>query len=353
MENVSIGISNLPNQRYRQSKNHGIKYNIMVIGSRGVGKSTLINHLLCENILLDNPFDLNLEDNESYIADSNNIDIKKRIKIEKDEWFNSQLNFQITTAALVDKTFNVDVTITEVDGVGDSIDNHDIWIPIKVYIENLYEKYRIDEETMVHELIKDKRIHVIIYCLEPYGLSLKPLDLLIIQELSEISNVIPVVLKSDLLTPHEQEIFKTNARIQFENEAIKLFEVINPITMECLKSPYFLISGEFHADLPRENIARIYPWGTLDIYNVKRNDMNLFRTIIIKNNLVTLISNTHHFYEDYLIRRITRMFIDGSIVVDGDKESALEFANKIKKEESEIAELKKQYLTLKTRLLQL
>ena len=47
---TNLGFANLPNQIYRKSVKDGFEFNLMVCGSSGLGKSTLMNSLFLTDI---------------------------------------------------------------------------------------------------------------------------------------------------------------------------------------------------------------------------------------------------------------------------------------------------------------
>ena len=127
-------------------------------------------------------------------------------------------------------------------GFGDAVDNSNCWDPVISYVESQYEAF-LDAETRVNRVtaMPDTRVHACLYFIAPSGHGLKPLDvefmkrlhdkvffhiskyatLLISQNsglhiVSYRSNItfnfyvnkIPVIGKSDTLTPEEIELFK-------------------------------------------------------------------------------------------------------------------------------------------------
>jgi hypothetical protein len=71
--------------------------------------------------------------------------------------------------------------------------------------------------------IQDTRIHCCLYFLNPTGHSLRPIDVIVMKKLSDVVNVVPVIAKSDSLTPEEKESFKEKVCCQLQPlEANKL-----------------------------------------------------------------------------------------------------------------------------------
>lgn len=78
------------------------------------------------------------------------------------------------------------------------------WEPIIKYIKDQYSLYLRKELTPQREQrISDTRIHVVLYFIGPTGHALTPLDIAVMKKLAKVSNVVPVIAKSDSLTPEE------------------------------------------------------------------------------------------------------------------------------------------------------
>ena len=78
--------------------------------------------------------------------------------------------------------------------------------------------------------ITDTRIHCCLFFINPTGMptltfgdlgfdwcftghSLRPIDIIVMKKLSEVVNVVPVIAKSDSLTPEERDAFKSRVRL--------------------------------------------------------------------------------------------------------------------------------------------
>lgn len=165
-----IGVSNLPNQHYRHILNKGISYNILIIGEKGLGKSSFINMLL---------------DNE-IIKEDGSIKVKMKI---------------------TERDFNVNFSVTEIN-TEDEVDILEI-------IKKDYLSYM--EKEKKYRVFEDNRKHVCLYFFEPSGIHLKPKDLEIMKKISEWCNLIPIVAKGDSYTMNEITLTRENIGYVFED----------------------------------------------------------------------------------------------------------------------------------------
>ena len=82
------------------------------------------------------------------------------------------------------------------------------WQPIVDYIESKYEEYLNAESRVQRQPIRDNRVHVCLYFIQPSGHGLKPLDIEFMKRLHDKVNIIPILAKADTMTPDECSYFK-------------------------------------------------------------------------------------------------------------------------------------------------
>ncbi|KCZ81238.1 hypothetical protein H312_01315 [Anncaliia algerae PRA339] len=250
MEENGIGVSNLPNQRYRGVFKKQINYNIMILGSKGLGKTQFLNNVFSLNI----PYDHKNIVRHSFIIKENHYKMK--------------------------------LSILEVDSINDSTDNTDTVLPIAAYIKEELEKFKEIKE----EKKEDNRIHAVIYFFEPLKNDIKETDLVMMKTLSKYSNFIPVVAKSDLLSV-DIPTYKSFLLQRLEEERINLYS-----------SVYFLING----NKIENDFVRIYNWGVLCVNNISFNEFNELKKLLLTRNLVDLVHKVEYFFVAYQTENILK-----------------------------------------------
>ncbi|CCH62448.1 hypothetical protein TBLA_0H01610 [Henningerozyma blattae CBS 6284] len=317
LDSTEVGISNLPNQRYKIVSDQGGIFNLMVCGESGVGKSTFINTL----------FQTTLEplDPHKY----RNGPIKKTVHID------------IIRAILKEKNFKLRLNIIDTPGFADNINNNKSWQPIIEFIDEQHESYMRQEQQPLRDIKFDLRIHAVLYFIRPTGHSLKPIDIETMKRISTRANLIPIIAKSDTLTKNELIKFKNRIRQIIETQQIRIFTPpleydgdlnpkqntntpnelgednqdskapntsdVNAAAIEHARQliesmPFAIISSEnqFQTEDGRNIIGRKYPWGVVEVENDEHCDFRKLRSLLLRTNLLDLILNTEELhYEAY------------------------------------------------------
>ena len=114
--------------------------------------------------------------------------------------------------------------VVDTPGFGDAVDNSNCWEPVTQFVETQYEAF-LDAETRVNRVqLPDSRVHACLYFIAPSGHGLKPLDVEYMQRLHDKVNIIPVIAKSDTMTPEEIAHFKTQILTQISAAKIRIYE---------------------------------------------------------------------------------------------------------------------------------
>lgn len=332
MERQSIGIMHLPNQRYKFFCKKGIHYNILVIGASGTGKTTFINKLFNEDLLLssyDNDEQFEIEhrkQTEPYNLIDSTFDPSH---------FNSNINFQSTDIHFVDKKFNIMLNVTEIDNIGDQIDNTEAVGPVKAFINDQFKKYYDDEKQNVRSLIKDKRIHVCLYFLDSVSEPMRLIDIEMMKELSKIVNVIPVIGRADILSINELHNFKEEInRIIDENNIRVYYTPYHFDESQLYKAPYGISTNRING----------YNW---KIKESTENQFNDLKKILVDFCMIDLVEKTELFYEAFRTRELTSNYGNADF---SDEEVAIsrEFIDQIRNDENKI-EIAKEAFTKRKR----
>ncbi|GME83883.1 unnamed protein product [Ambrosiozyma monospora] len=141
-----VGITNLPNQRYKIVSNQGATLNIMLAGESGLGKTTFINTLFQTQL-------------KAHITDSQRFQKPTAKTVQID----------IIRAELEEKTFVLNLNIIDTPGFGDNINNRNTWQTIVDFIDEQHQSC-LKQETQPNRANKhDLRVHAVLYFIRPTG----------------------------------------------------------------------------------------------------------------------------------------------------------------------------------------
>jgi septin 3/9/12 len=131
-------------------------------------------------------------------------------------------------AVLEENGVRLKLTIVDTPGYGDQVNNDHCWDPVIRYVKDQYSLFLRKELTPQREKrLPDSRIHAVLFFISPTGHALSPLDLVVLKRLSDICNVIPVIAKSDSLTPEERLAFKNRIREEIAFNEIRVFPFVD------------------------------------------------------------------------------------------------------------------------------
>lgn len=320
-----VGFANFPNQVFRRAVKNGFEFTLMVVGQSGLGKSTFMNSLFAAEI---------------YSGD-----------IPKEERIPPTTRIHEQTVRLVENGVTLNLTLVDCPGYGDAIDNNKCWDPIVEYIEKKYLDY-FSEETKIErsKTIPDTRVHLCLYFIPPTGHGLKPLDVEFMKKLHGRVNVVPIIAKADTMTREELERFKKQILQEIEDNHIKLYNFPEAEDEEekrhfgpLRERVPFAVSGsnQIKEIGGRRTRVREYPWGVVQVDNLEHNDFIALRHMIIRTNLIDLISVTHSVhYENFRFRQMSK---GPKNVVDKDPFTQMEQEKVQKEKEFEVrkAEMEK------------
>ncbi|XP_074644465.1 septin-7-like [Tubulanus polymorphus] len=319
-----VGFANLPNQVYRKSVKRGFEFNLMVVGESGLGKSTLINSLFLTDLY-----------NTEHPGPS--LRIKKTVNVET------------TKVLLKENGVCLSLTIVDTPGFGDAVDNSNCWQPIIDNINSKYEEYLNAESRVNRKLMPDPRIHCCLYFIAPSGHGLKPLDVEFMKRLHDKVNIVPLIAKSDTMTPDECREFKKTILNEIAQHKIKIYEFPDCDDEEenkiqkALKTrvPFAVIGSNTVTDLGGRKIrGRVYPWGVVEVENLEHNDFIALRNMVIRTHMQDLkdVTNNVH-YENFRYNKLAGPSEDGKMKPTNTTKSPILQMEEEKKEHD--AKLKK------------
>jgi len=265
----------------------------MVAGESGLGKTTFINTLF--QTLLKQPLD-------------NRSRHKRGIR--------STTEIEIIRAELEEKNFKLRVNIIDTPGFGDNINNKNSWQPIIDFIDDQHDSYMRQEQQPQRSAKHDLRVHACLYFIRPTGHSLKPLDIETMKKLSTRVNLIPIIAKSDTLSPTETSEFKNRIRSVIEAQEIRIYtppiELDDQASSEHAKQliesmPFAIIGSEYEYDNGKGELVRgrKYPWGIAEVENETHSDFRKLRSLLLRTNLLDLILSTEELhFETYRTLRM-------------------------------------------------
>lgn len=261
----NVGFSSVPDQVRERSITKGFELNVLVVGRRGLGSTTLVNSIFAAPLI-----DRKREDT---------------ITATRNEIVENDISLEVSV-----------VTYHESD-IG----------PVLEYIDAMNREY-FDNEQGLYKAFKDNRVHVCLYLL--------PSDVLMerevrsMYELSQKCNLVPIIPKADMYTPDELADVKERVRQVLLENNILLFvpylgEGDGDLTEEVAdivgSMPFAVIASETMYDHEGDIIrGRKYPWGFINIESEESNDFKRLQRLLIYTNLDELVAKTNHlFYNNY------------------------------------------------------
>ncbi|KAG5352585.1 hypothetical protein C0989_001619 [Termitomyces sp. Mn162] len=288
-------------QRRRGSKIKGIQFTLMVVGTSGSGRTTFVN-TLCEQEVLPHK----AVGNPELAHEEENVSIKP-VHVELDE-----------------QGVRISLTVVDTPGFGNNIDNEHTFQEIVEYLERQYDDILAEQSRIKRNpRFKDNRVHAVLYFIPPTGHALKEMDIELMRRLSPRANVIPVIGRSDSLTPSELKAFKTRIMEDIKHYNIPIYnfpydeeeddqETIQENMELRALLPLAVVGSEEDVILNGERVpVRVYPWGMVEIENPDHCDFMRLRSAILGSHLNDLKSITEDvLYETYRTEKLSRSVLD-------------------------------------------
>ncbi|KAF8777036.1 neuronal-specific septin-3-like isoform X2 [Argiope bruennichi] len=279
-----VGIDTLQEQIRKKVLKKGFEFNIIVVGRSGLGKSTLINTLFKASVSRRTCVKDEADENGIY-------------KIPKTTEVKS------VSHVLEEKGVRLRLTVTDTPGFGDHINNENCWLPILDYINQQYEKYLSEEQSVARKkYIPDTRVHCCLYFIPPTGHSLTPLDVEFMKKLDKIVNIVPVIAKADTLTVEERISFKQRIKQDLEKNGINIYPindleeepedvVANNKIREMI--PFAVVGSNVQHQINGRTIyGRKTQWGTVEVENRAHCEFPDLRDMLIRTHMQDLVDVT-------------------------------------------------------------
>ncbi|KAJ3077349.1 cell division control protein, partial [Quaeritorhiza haematococci] len=281
-----VGFDSITQQIEKKLLKRGFTFNVMVVGRTGLGKSTLINTLFAAH-LIDSKATKKAADSPRQTTEIVN-----------------------TTHVIEENGVRLKLTITDTPGYGDQVNNENCWEPIVKYIKEQYSAYLRKELTPAREKrIPDTRVHCILFFISPTGHALTPLDITVMKKLSEITNVIPVIAKSDSLTMEERVAFKRRIKEEIDFHGIRVYpyhdiedDVILSDTDRIEKQivqqirdmiPFAVVGSERNIVIDGKAVrGRRTRWGLINVENESHCEFVALRNFLTRTHLQDMIETT-------------------------------------------------------------
>ncbi|KAG1053660.1 hypothetical protein G6F43_004280 [Rhizopus delemar] len=266
--NGYVGFDTITQQIEKKSLKRGFQFNIMVVGQTGLGKSTLVNTLFASHL----------------------IDSKGRHDVEE---INRQTtNIESVSHVIEENGVKLRLNIVDTPGYGDQVNNEDCWEPIIKYIKDQHSAYLRKELTAQRE-------------------KLKAIDVIVLKRLVEITNVIPVIAKSDSLTIEERAAFKQRINAELAFHGIQLYpyddkeyydeeeQILNTSVRELL--PFAVVGSERQVVVDGKAVlGRKTKWGTVVVEDEEHCEFIHLRNFLTRTHLQDLIETTSlYHYESF------------------------------------------------------
>lgn len=274
-----VGFDTITKQIDKKLRKRGFLFNLMLVGQTGLGKSTLLNTLFA-----------------SHLVDS---------KLPKKAGNQTRQTAEIVTASQVLEENGVQLTLNIIDtpGFGDLVNNDNCWEPIIEYIRAQHDEYLRKELKPERDYaFKDSRVHCCLFFISPTGHSLKPLDIVVLQKLTQVVNVVPVIAKADTLTVEERQTFKERIQGELAFHDIKLYPYDNPEDDQEERDlndwirqmiPFAVIGSERNVVIDGKAVpGRRNKWGIINVEDENHCEFVHLRSFLTRTHLHDLIDST-------------------------------------------------------------
>ena len=283
--------------RRRKNSRQVIHLNVLLIGSRGIGKNTFLHNLIKNN-------------DKSKIT-------KEELETINDGNVNETISSQVTVNIHneISSPIVMDVTLCN---IMDRLNNSSLPRKIKEYIESQLNAYLMDEFKVSRENgyndTLDKRLHVCLFFIDGSTSGLHEIEIGILKEICSLINVIIVIGKADRLTIEEASILKSRVREDIARHNITVFDFGSDYMDDIFEEsehilikdfqPFSVILRAREIDNNDRHLGREQPIKT-KIPNSSISSLEILKGLILGSHLQELKHSTSNFiYERFRTRRL-------------------------------------------------
>lgn len=267
-----IDFADITNQINRREMNRIYEFNLMLVGSNGIGKSTLVKSLF-QGMIKPEEVTYGQESLNEYseLLEENGVKLRLRC-IE---------------------TSNFDM-----------IGKRETQIVVK-YVEEKLKSYFIAQRRSSSWSIKDTRVHCCLYLIPPYGkLKLRKDDIECMLSLHEKVNLVPIITRADSFNPIQLEKFKENILADLDMNGVKYFKFqyddkededrFKAVKQEAERFPFAVVAAdEPIVENKRNRWIRQTISGSVDIMDNRKCDFDALAKLLIRHCMLDLIDSTH------------------------------------------------------------
>lgn len=115
--------------------------------------------------------------------------------------------------------------VIDTPGYGDALNCSGNYDPILQYIDEQHRKYLTNESGLNRRQIRDTRVHCCFFFISPINYGLKPADVHFLKLLQHKVNIVPLIAKSDFLTPNETLTLKKRILEEIKQHKIDIYTI--------------------------------------------------------------------------------------------------------------------------------
>lgn len=245
-----VGFSRVPDQILRKYLQRGFFFNLLVVGERGSGVKTLLET------------------------------VYNRPIIERDRRERQDLEEYSVTIKEVDVSLTLNIVLSRVKD------------PAKILgrITETNERYNRTSVGIIREKKEDLRIHACIYIINPHSFGQS--ELALIEKMSSLCNVIPIISRADTYLPEEVCAFKKKIHsVLSRTDLYGMADVREryPLAI-CGSNTFYTVEGLSFR-------GRKYPWGLVNTEDEEHFDLKTLRNLLIFRCFIDLQNRTTRKYK--------------------------------------------------------